>query len=459
MAAQVSMVLVVVVMLALLAGQQAGGSGRAGVQEAGRKASSWTVVGNHSGPAGVASNNSFLPYVRALLLQVQDAQRTRAYDNTIADVNNNTLASETIKLPKDINTASCLVQAAKQWSRAYDNTCAAVVLPTGHQDLHALAPGTVALPLDLTFPEDISSASFMAHATTCHASLLEDACPDQQHALAALWAHLATCPGPVQVTIEESKPQGHQCPANRTTVALDSTLDAKNQAVRPAAYFLGVNTTNTAYTVSTPKMVDTRAMWAAACCTLAGLLASALRHYMSKPSAPKPKWYTGQLEVLRAFSEGLSGNPDQDAYWVRWHGTDGAELLEAIKAAGLYPEPPIKPSPPSRVAPKQSTTTSSSPPTLPKPRHQSTPPSSRALTTATPPSPSPGKPKQQQVPVPISEPPAPHSAFTFTRLAPSSPTLPIFGRPTSKAPQEFSFHRHHPALTGSPTLPIFGKTF
>jgi hypothetical protein len=69
--------------------------------------------------------------------------------------------------------------------------------------------------------------------------------------------------------------------------------------------------------------------------------------------------------------------------------------------------------------------------------------------------PSPGKPKPLQVTFPIPEPPAPHTDFTFDRLAPSSPTMPIFGRRTRKEP-EFSFHR--PAPTGSPTLPIFGKT-
>jgi hypothetical protein len=474
----------------------------------------------------VASNNSFSPLVRVLPLQVQAAQWMRAYDNTIAEVNNeqrannNTLAPEAIKLSKNLYATSWLVQE-KQWSRAYDNTCAAAV-EAQHRAFQALAPGVVALPLDLFFPEDFSNSSFKAQATTCPASLLEDACPGQQQALAALWAHLATCPGPVQVTIEDFKPQDLQCQANWTTATPEAVLDAQDQAVCPAAYFLGVNTTvlqaleTDDDTGSIQKVVNTWVVCAAACCTLAGILATAMR--LNKPSAPKePSW---KLEVLQAYSMQLTGDSDKDARWAHNMDAglgmpgDGAKLLDAIRAAGLYPELPIKlpqalPTPPAplRLSPNlpwahvaspcrppskrppprvynkdklkrmgkhlwDSMPTSSSPqktftpkpPVASKPktnrRQPSKPtaffskPARRAFIAELP---SPGKPKQLQVPVPISEPPAPHSAFTFTRLAPSSPTLPIFGRPTSKVP-EFSFHRHRPAATGSPTLPIFGKT-
>jgi hypothetical protein len=526
------MVLVVVVMLALLAGQQAGGSGRAGEQEAGRKASSWTVVGNHSVPAGVVHNNSFVSFVCVLpvLLQVQGVAWTRAYDNTIAAV-----------LP----------------------------IEPEHQDTHALAPGAVELPVDLSFPEDFSSASFKAHATTCHTFMLEESCPDQQQALAALWAHLATCPGPVQDAIEAPQPQGHMCQANWTTPASRAVApDAKEeQAVCPAAYFLGANTTttqalevnntdiNTVYTPNTYKKLNTWSVCAAALCTLAGILALALRRSMSTPPAPKKRIW--DLELLQVMAKCLTGDPAKDARWARRQGEEGegVELLEAIRAAGLYPSPPAKPPTPPRVAPKQSKPhkqSKESSPKQSKSRHQpkptppvSTPPTdtpapaprtTRAPPPPPPPStpppvlrlsphnpwaplpsphrrrdykrgsiekhklpghfhyrqlceladfyafqqpeiavpkpplapkktethrhqptkpvaffskparaafiaelPSPGKPKPLQVAFPILEPPAPHADFTFSRLAPSSPTMPIFGRRTCKEP-EFSFH-------------------
>jgi hypothetical protein len=328
--------------------------------------------------------------VLPVLLQVQDVPWARSFANTIAAVpavNNATkLAPEAIKMPDSIHAAAWLVKD-KQWSRAYDVTCAAAVLPIhpGQQAIHALAPGAVELLSDLSFPEDCSGASFKAHATTCQASLLEESCPDQQQALAALWAHLATCPGPVQEAMEAPQPQVYMCAANWTTPASPAVApDAKEeQAVCPAANFLGANTTtaqpvenntDTVYTPNTYQKFSTWSVCAVALCTLAGILALALRRSTRTPPAPKKKMW--DLELLQVMAKCLTGDPAKDARWARRQGEEGegVELLEAIRAAGLYPSPPAKPPTPPRVAPKNSTPASKqSSPKQSKPRHQPKP--------------------------------------------------------------------------------------
>jgi hypothetical protein len=465
MASQVFMVLVVVVLAYL--------------EDARRTASSGTVVGNPSVSAGMVHNNFSAPSLCVLpvLLQVQDMPWTRPYDNTIAAalaVNNNAkLAPEAIKLPVNLPTTSVLVQD-KQWSRAYANTFA-VVLPieSEHQPIHALAPGAVALPLDLSFPEDFSSASFKAQTTTCQASLLEDACPDQQQALAALWAHLATCPGPVQDTLEMLKPQDSVCHANWTTPAShEEHPDAKEgQAMCPAAYFLGANTTtaqalktsaSTVYTGNIRKVSKAERVCAAALWTLVGILAFTLaRRHLCQPSAPKeneceptpapasspcvaPEQSATEsspsIESKPHDQPPVSPMPTPDTEDLSHHWQRPAEPLDCacrsqrfqprrnkrrqIQTYYLLPDDEID-VPPELVAQELKRLRATN-------RHQPAQPAQL---------PSPGK----------------HD-FTFSRPAPSSPKLLTFGYVNPPKMTEFSFQCPRPAPTGGAAMPLFGKS-
>jgi hypothetical protein len=148
---------------------------------------------------------------------------------------------------------------------------------------------------------------------------------------------------------------------------------------------LGVNTTTpqalettNANTGNIQTMFNTWVVCAAACCTLAGILATALRANKPSVAGKEPQW---KLEVLQSYSKQLTGDAKKDAYWARKQDEaglglpgDGAKLLEAIRAAGLYPAPPTKatptPSPPPRKAPKQSTT-------VPSPQSKTPPPQSK----------------------------------------------------------------------------------